>query len=106
MERKKYLNYGIPKPTGYEQLVVGAVPVLLTLPPNTTHMLLLVQAEPVRWRADDDPTATRGIILRPGDYLDWMTSDLDFQEVLKRLSFIKDAGAGAGDAELQIQYFG
>jgi hypothetical protein len=68
-------------------------------------MLLVVQLEPVRWRADADPTSTIGIKLFAGDYLDWTGSDLDYQHVMATLKFVKDITAGAGDAEIQVQYF-
>lgn len=106
VERHKYFNYGVPRPIGYEQLSVSNVPVGLYPPLGATHILLSVQGQPIRWRADDEPTSTMGISMLVGDLLDWTTSDLDFQEVLKRIKFIKDVSAGAGNAELQIQYFG
>jgi hypothetical protein len=105
VERHKYYNFGVPRPIGYEQLAVGNTPVGLDPPLGATHILLSVQLEPIRWRADADPTSTMGISMLVGDLLDWTTSDLDYQEVLKRIKFIKDTSAGAGDAELQIQYF-
>lgn len=55
---------------GYQQLDTTALTtaVGLTAPDNTTHVMLVCEAQNVRWRGDGtDPTASAGMIMKPTD---------------------------------------
>lgn len=100
---------------GYQQLTVSTVAVGLTVAVNNTHARrVLIFCGPVgaattnyvRWRADGvlDPTATVGMPLQVGDYLDLTDPEHGYLEILNTIKFIRDTGAAA-DATLSIAYF-
>lgn len=95
---------------GYETLTVSTTAVALTqIPVGAHYATIYVGSNPIRWRADaHDPTATVGMYLGGGGYLDWTpwaTRDMvDYGRMLQSLRFIRDTGAN-GDATLEVQYF-
>lgn len=52
---------------GYQQLTSLSAAASLTIPSGTTHVWLQAEDQDVRFRADADPTATTGAVLRADD---------------------------------------
>ena len=105
--------------TGQQTLTVSTTAVPLTLPTASNKSRpkrVLIFCGPVgaattnfvRWRADGtNPTATAGMVLQVGDYLDLTSMDgqeADFYGTISRIKFIRDTSAAA-DATLEIAYF-
>lgn len=78
---------------------------LQQVPEEATRALVYVGAQPIRWRASGDaPTATAGIYVGAGGYLDFTEPLRDYQDLLAEIEFIRDTTA-TGDALLDIEYF-
>lgn len=92
---------------GHQQLTVSTAAVALTMSPagaRPQHFVIYVGTSPIRWRADGTaPTATVGIYVAAGGYIDGMTGD-NWTGWLNAVRFIRDTSAGA-DATLDIAYF-
>lgn len=94
---------------GYQQLSVSNTSVALTLPTaaNATrpkHAIIKNESSTtsVRWRADGtDPTDSVGMLVGPGEVLNWMDPVLDYFGILKRIEFIR----ATNDTTLSIAYF-
>lgn len=94
--------------TGQQTLSVSTAAVgPLTKPTNLRprHALIYVGANPIRWRADgSDPTATAGMVVAAGGYINWTDPLVDYSALIDRAKFIRDTAA-AGDATLEIAFF-
>ena len=92
---------------GAENLTVSTTAVGLTgvtgkLP---RHAMIYVGTSPIRFRADGtDPTATTGMYVAAGSYIDWANVDNDYLSMMNKVKFIRDTTAGA-DATLAVAYF-
>lgn len=98
---------------GHQQLAVGVAPEALTFPVrsdngeaiNPSQAVIYVGNEPIRWRADGvDPTASVGIFVSAGGYIEWDDPERNYLGFLKRVRFVKDSTAGAGNAVLDVAY--
>lgn len=82
---------------GYQQITSLGAAVGLTIPSGATHALLQAEDQNVRMRADADPTATVGTILRVGDI------PIEFPvDALTNMKFIQVTAT----AKLNVLYFG
>jgi hypothetical protein len=82
--------------TGYQALTVSTVAVAPTIPANTARCLIVVEAQPVRWRDDGTaPTATVGTLLTAGQAV-------FYDGEPTRLQLIRQ---GATDATVHFSYY-
>jgi len=91
---------------GSQQLTVDATAggVALTMPTGFTprHALIAVTNADIRWSASSTaPTATVGIPVPAGAYIDWTDPLTDFRGLLLTAKFIRTGGTSA---ILEIQY--
>ncbi len=102
-------EWGSLNHTAYQQLTVSTVAVGLTLPTGAAtqtprRMLIVVETNGVRWRADGtNPTASVGMPLFTNGILDLTDKSTDFWGIIQQIKFIR---SGAADATLNIAYFG
>jgi hypothetical protein len=92
-----------------QQLTVGAAAVGLTKPTTKRprHVLIYVGGtanEKVRFLIGEDPTATLGIVVLVGDYIDLTDPMMDASGFIDNVKFIRDTG-NASDCTLDIEYF-
>lgn len=81
----------------------------LTLPTGVkpTHMLLYIAGVPIRWRASvagTAPTATAGMYMAAGLYLDWTDPRRDYTGMIANFQIIRDTTAGA-NGTVDVTYF-
>jgi len=89
---------------GHQQLVVSSTAVGLTVPTGKQphRALIYVGADDVRWRADGTvPTASIGVLVGDGNYLDLTAPGGDFAQLITNIRFIRVTT----DATLDIEYF-
>jgi hypothetical protein len=92
---------------GAEELTVSTTEVPLTGVSGKTsnRVLIRVGGAPIRWRADGTaPTATTGMYVAAGGYIDWTDSVTNHRGLITNVQFIRDTSAG-GDATLSVAYF-
>ena len=82
---------------GYQQITSLGAAVGLTVPSGATHAWLQAEDQNVRMRADADPTATVGAVLRASDPLIELPID-----ALTNMKFIQVTAT----AKLNVLYFG
>lgn len=84
-------------PVGYEQITDVSSAVGFTIPAGTSHVIVNVEAQAVRWRDDGtDPTASVGMRLEVGDSLEYDS------RTLGTLKFIEEVSG----AILNVSYYG
>jgi len=96
---------GATNSIGHQQLTVSSSAVGLTVPTGThpKHALITIQTNGVRWRADGtNPTSSVGNPLAANDRLDWTDPMGNYSSLIPKINFI----ATAGDATLDVEYFG
>ena len=89
---------------GSQQLSVAGTAVALTVPSGKTprHALIYVGTNSIRWLGGGtDPTASLGILVAAGGYIDWTEPVSDFRGLMTQAKFIQVTGA----ATLDIIYF-
>lgn len=92
---------------GAENLTVSttSVPPVLVSGRTVAHALIYVGANPIRWMSGaTDPTATTGIFVAAGEYIDFTDPNGDYRGLLKDIEFIRDTTA-SGDAVLSCAWF-
>lgn len=91
---------------GREALAVStvSVPLVGVSGKRPTHMLIYVGTNPIRWRCDVDPTATAGMFVAAGGYIDFTNPLVNYAGMIAEIEFIRDTTA-TGDAALEIAYF-
>lgn len=91
---------------GSETLTVSTTSVpLADIPVGAVRALIYVGTNPVRWRATPgDPTATSGMYVAAGNYIDWTDLGRSYRNLLESVEFIRDTSAG-GDATVEVAYF-
>ena len=83
---------------GHETLTVSTAAVGLTIPSGTTLVILQVNDQPLRWRADGtDPTASAGHTQ--------LAEDVFQLTVPEDISAFRAIRKGGTDSELDIIYF-
>jgi len=88
---------GAPTPLGYQRITDLTGSTGFTIPDGTSHVLVVVEAQAVRWRDDgSDPTATIGMPLSAGDTMEYDGSKIPL------VRFIEVVGG----AILNISYYG
>lgn len=91
---------------GDQQLTVSSSAVRLTVPSGTkpTHALIYVGGGAIRWlgglTASSTPTASVGILVAAGGYIDWTDPGGDYFGLISNAQFIR---VGA-DATLDVIY--
>jgi len=98
--RRRLVSAGAPE----ELTVTTAAVKLQAIPAGAKRALIFVGTNAVRWLVSTAPTATKGLYVAGGGYIDWTDPMWDYQDALAGLEFFLDTGAG-GDAALVIQYF-
>ncbi len=85
---------GVDTPVGYQQITTLTASVGLTVAANARFALIVPESQAVRWRDDGDPTASVGMTLAVGQYLNYTGN-------LKSLRFIEQTAS----AKLNISYY-
>ena len=93
-------------PAPQDNLTVSTTAVSLTVPDHgVTHALIYVGGAPIRFKANGSaPTATAGMYVAAGNYIDWTDPNRDYSAMINNLQLIRDTTA-AGDATVEIAYF-
>ena len=76
----------------------------LTMPsgPHSSHAIIQVVANSVRWRADGTaPTASIGVLVPAGANIEFMDGTLEHHNILDRIKFIGISGT----ATLEVAFF-
>lgn len=86
------------KPNGYEQVTVSTTPVGLTVPINSNRAIVVVEAQPLRYRDDGvNPSATVGMLAVAETRF-----EIESREALDAFVAIRDGGT---DSVLSISYY-
>lgn len=86
------------RPVGYQKLTVSSTAVGLTVPAGASRALLVVEAQPIRYRDDGtDPTADIGMLAVANTRF-----EIESRSSLLAFKAIKD---DATDAVLSISYY-
>jgi hypothetical protein len=73
--------------------------------PDGNRALIYVGGAPIRWRADGTaPTATTGMFVPAGSYIDWTDPGGEYAAMIRHVQFIRDTTAAA-NATLAVSYF-
>ena len=85
---------------GDQQLTVDntAGGVALTMPTSKTprHALIYVGGADIRWLGGTTaPTATVGVLVTAGSYIDWTDPEGDYRGIMRSARFIRTGGASA-----------
>ena len=93
---------------GYEEIIVGIAPIGFTAPTGLLpkHALFLVRGAAVRRKSDGaNPTSTSGMFYAEGTYVDWTDPEKNYQGIIQRAQFVRDANA-TQNATLVVEYYG
>lgn len=86
------------KPAGYQQLTVSTTAVGLTVPSGAGRAVIVVEAQPIRYRDDGTaPTASVGMLCAAA-----LRFDIESRESLLAFRAIRQGGV---DAVLSISYY-
>lgn len=86
------------KPVGYQQLTVSTTAVGLTVPSNAGRAVVVVEAQPLRYRDDGtNPTASVGMLCVAATRF-----DIESREALLAFKAIRSGGT---DSVLSISYY-
>lgn len=86
------------KPRGYEQVTVGVAAVGLTVPSGAQRAVVVVEAQPLRYRDDGtDPTALIGMLC-----VATTRFDIESREALLAFKAIRSGGT---DSVLSVSYY-
>jgi hypothetical protein len=91
--------------TGYEDLTVTDTAGGLASVPGggTSRALIYVGGAPIRFRSDGTaPTATVGMFVPAGNYIDWTADSNGYTSLINKASFIRTTGTSA---TLRVMYF-
>lgn len=86
------------KPKGYQQITVSTTAVGLTVPEGAGRAVVVVEAQPLRYRDDGtDPTATVGMLCVAATRF-----DIESREALLAFKAIRSGGT---DSVLSVSYY-
>lgn len=86
------------KPAGYQQLTVSTSAVGLTVPAGASRAVVIVEAQPIRYRDDKtDPTASVGMLCAAG-----LRFEIDSRQSMLAFKAIRQGGT---DGVLNVSYY-
>lgn len=86
------------KPRGYQQITVSTTAVGLTVPAGASRAIVVVEAQPIRYRDDGtDPTSSVGMLCQAN-----LRFELESQASMLAFKAIRQ---GASDATLSVSYY-